>query len=103
MPEVLSGGSGTTCGRYVDDPLLVQFIGDLKEESPEFAEWFALHDIVDDSGVFKEFHHPQAGVLNFESSSFEVPDRSGLRLFVHVPAPGTATADLMRGLIEKYA
>lgn len=96
----LLGRFRSTCGKYIDDPWLRQFIDDLKADSPEFNQWWTLHEIQNDSGVFKEFRHPKAGVLNFESSSFDVPDNSGLRLFVHVPSPGTETVGRMRSLIE---
>lgn len=99
----LIGRFRSTCGKYIDDPWLVQFIGELKIESMEFNEWWLLHDIEDDSGVYKELRHPAAGFLNFESSNYAVPDSGGLRLFVHVPAPGTETAKRMRILMDEPA
>jgi len=95
----LIGRFRSSCGKFIDDPWLVQFIEDLKAESWVFGEWWPLHDIVDDSGVYKELRHSQCGILNFESSSFDVPDNSGLRVFVHVPAPGTETGERMRVLL----
>jgi transcriptional regulator with XRE-family HTH domain len=96
----LIGRFRASCGKLIDDPWLMKFVEDLKVESSEFKEWWLLHDIQDDSGVYKEFLHPTAGILNFESSNYVIPDSGGLRLFVHVPAPGTETTDRMRFLIR---
>jgi len=97
----LIGRFRSSCGKFIDDPWLVQFIEDLKSESRVFAEWLPLHDIKDDSGVYKELSPPQCGILTFESSSFDVPDHSGLKLFVHIPAPGTETTERMQVLMSR--
>jgi transcriptional regulator with XRE-family HTH domain len=97
----LLGRFRSTCGKYIEDAWLNQFIVDLKAQSPEFNLWWPLHEIQDDSGVYKQFNHPKAGILDFESSSFDVPDHSGLKLFVHVPIPGTPTAVRIQSLFEE--
>ena len=94
----LLGRFRSTCGKYIEDPWLNQFIEDLKQESPEFNLWWPLHEIQNDSGVYKQLNHPAAGRLEFESSCFDVPDHSGFRLFVHVPLSGTDTASKMKSL-----
>ncbi len=94
--RVLIGRFRATCGKYIEDPWLISFIEDLKKESAEFKQWWPLHDIQDDSSVYKTMNHPSAGTLYFESSSFDVPDQSGLRLFVHTPLPGTDTAEKIK-------
>lgn len=94
--KVLLGRFRSSSGKYIEDPWLNQFIDDLKGQSAEFRLWWPLHDILDDSSVHKKMNHPQAGTLYFESSSFDVSDNSGLKLFVHVPLPGTDTAEKMR-------
>lgn len=95
----LLGRFRSTCGKYIKDSWLNQFIEDLKMESPEFSLWWPLHEIQNDSGVYKQLNHPVAGTLEFESSSFDVPDNSGLKLFVHVPSPGTDTTGKMKSLL----
>ncbi len=94
--RVLIGRFRATCGKYIEDPWLVRFIEDLKNESAEFKQWWPLHDIQDDSSVYKTMNHPTAGALYFESSSFDVPDHSGLRLFVHTPLPDTDTGEKIK-------
>ena len=97
----LLGRFRLTCGKYIDDPWFAEFIEDLKAHSAEFAKWWPLHEIIDDGGVYKHFNHPVAGMLAFESSCYDVPDHSGLRLFVHVPSPDTETADKMKYLLNR--
>lgn len=97
----LLGRFRSTCGKYIEDSWLNQFIDDLKGQSPEFNLWWLLHEIQNDSGVYKQLNHPVAGTLDFESSSFDVPDHSGFKLFVHVPISGTDTAAKMKSLLDE--
>ncbi len=97
----LLGRFRATCGRFIEDKWLNQFIEDLKAQSPEFRFWWPLHEIQNDSGVYKHFNHPAAGTLEFESSCFEIPEPWGSRLFVHVPVALTDTADRMRALLDR--
>lgn len=96
----LLGRFRSTCGKYIEDSWLAQFIEELKIQSTEFNSWWPLHEIQNDSGVYKKMNHPLVGILDFESSSFDVPDHSGLKLFVHVPLPGTDTAGKMESLLQ---
>lgn len=97
----LLGRFRSSCGKYIEDHWFIKLIEDLKAISPEFSMWWPLHDISDDSGVYKQFNHPVAGNLEFESNCFDVADNSGLRMFVHVPAPGTNTAEKMKLHLDK--
>ncbi len=96
----LLGRFRSTCGKYIEDPWLSCFIEELKSESPEFRQWWPLHEIQDDSSVYKEMNHPAAGKLNFESSSFDVSGHMTLKLFVYVPLPESDTADKMERLLN---
>ena len=42
------------------------------------------------------------GRLDFEISNFDVTDHSGLRMAVHVPMPGTDTAEKMASLLDAW-
>lgn len=95
----LLGRFRSTCGKYIEDPWLTQFIEELKEQSAEFNLWWPLHEINNDSGIYKKFNHPTVGRLDFESSNFDVPDNSGFKMFVHVPLSGTDTAAKMKTLL----
>lgn len=95
----LLGRFRSTCGQYIEDSWLSQFIDDLKMQSTEFNLWWPLHDIQSDSEVFKQLNHPIAGILDFEVSKFDVSDHSGLKLIIHTPLSGTDTASKMKLLL----
>ncbi len=97
----LVGRFRSTCGKYIEDTWFIELISDLNARSPEFRLWWSLHDITDDSGVYKQLKHPAAGVLDFASSCFDVSDNSGFKLFVHVPLAATDTALKMRDLLDE--
>lgn len=96
----LLGRFRSTCGQYIDDPWLTQFIDDLKMQSMEFNLWWPLHEIQNISETYKQLNHPVAGVLDFEVSKFDVSDHSGLKLIIHTPLAGTDTSRKMELLLD---
>lgn len=96
----LLGRFRSTCGQYIEDSWLAQFIDDLKQESDEFRMWWQLHEIKSNNEVYKRLNHPDAGLLEFEVSNFDISDHSGLKMIVHIPLPGTDTSEKMKNLIE---
>ena len=97
----LLGRFRSTCGQYIEDPWLVQFIDDLKMQSTEFCLWWPLHEIESNSEKYKQLNHPAAGLLDFEVSNFDVSDNSGLKMIVHTPLSGTGTAAKMKLLLDE--
>ena len=96
----LLGRFRSTCGQYIEDPWLAQFIDDLKRQSTEFNLWWPLHEIQSNSEKYKQLNHPIAGILDFEVSNFDVSDNSGLKMIVHTPLSGTDTAAKMKLLVS---
>lgn len=97
----LLGRFRSTCGQYIEDSWLAQFIDDLKIQSTEFNLWWPLHEIQSNSEKYKQLNHPIAGILDFEVSNFDVSDKSGLKLIVHTPLSGTDTATKMKSLLDE--
>jgi hypothetical protein len=95
------GAFRASCGQYVEDSWLVQFVEDLKMQSSEFHTWWSLHEIENSSEKYKKLNHPTVGTLEFEVSNFDVSDHLGLKLIVHVPQPETETAAKIKLLLEK--
>ncbi len=96
----LLGRFRSTCGQYIEDSWLAQFIDDLRMQSTEFNLWWPLHEIESNSEKFKQLNHPLAGILDFEVCNFDVSDNSGLKLIIHTPLSGTDTAGKMKSLID---
>jgi transcriptional regulator with XRE-family HTH domain len=97
----LLGRFRATCGQYIEDAWLVQFIDDLRMQSADFNQWWPLHEIESNSEKYKQLNHPVAGVLDFEVCNFDVSDNSGLKMIVHTPLSGTDTAEKMRSLLAE--
>ncbi|WP_331654383.1 helix-turn-helix transcriptional regulator [Aminipila sp.] len=98
----LLGRFRSTCGQYIEDSWLAQFIDDLKMQSGEFNLWWPLYEIESNSEKYKQLNHPIVGILDFEVSNFDVSDNSGLKLIVHTPLPETDTAAKIQSLfVEK--
>lgn len=96
----LLGRFRATCGQYIEDSWLAQFIDDLKMQSPEFNLWWSLHEIESNSEKYKQLNHPSAGLLDFEVCNFDVSDNSGLKMIVHTSLTGTDTAAKMKRLLD---
>lgn len=97
----LLGRFRSTCGQYIEDSWLAQFINDLKKQSAEFNLWWPLHEIHSNGEKCKQLNHPVAGLLDFEISNFDVADNSGLKMIVHVPLSETDTTAKMKLLLDK--
>jgi len=90
----------STCGQYIEDPWLVEFIQALKKESKEFDLWWSRHDVQSNGEISKKLRHPIAGTLIFEFSNFDVSDNSGLKLIVNTPCSETDTTVKMKSLLR---
>ena len=91
----------STSVQYIEDPWLVKFIEDLKNESEEFNLWWSKHDVQRKSEIYKKLKHPIVGTMVFEFSSFDVSDNSSLKLIVNTPFSGTDTDMKVKLLLEK--
>lgn len=89
----------STCGPYIEDPWLVQFVQELSKESKEFDLWWSLHDVQSNSEIHKRVNHPTVGRLTFEFCSFDVSDNSSLKLIVNTPDSKTDTVIKMQSLM----
>ncbi|WHT16624.1 helix-turn-helix transcriptional regulator [Crossiella sp. CA-258035] len=79
--------------RYPEDEHFAELASDLSSVSPEFAGLWARHEVRERSSGTKELVHPEVGELSFDYTVLTVPDQPGNRLLLHLPTPGTPTAD----------
>ncbi|WPC42189.1 helix-turn-helix transcriptional regulator [Clostridium sp. JS66] len=89
----------STTVEYVDEPWFVKFIEELREKSEEFNLWWSKHDVQTDNGVYKKIRHPIAEEMIFEFCSFNVCDKSNLKLIVNTPLLGTDTDIKVKSLL----
>ena len=79
-----------TYAKFIDDPLIEEFVEDLKNSSPEFNLWWRIHNVKVEEERFKIVIHPVIGQLKFEFTSYLVSNNSGLKMTVFTPADGTS-------------
>jgi len=83
-------------GRYPDDPELSALIGELIVKSPEFASWWADHEVLRRSHGTKRYHHPTVGELTVAYEALPLPDDADQVLFIYTTEPGSPSAEAMQ-------
>lgn len=78
---------------WVEDPRFVTLIESLKLDSPEFAELWSRHEVVEDSCGTDIFEHETLGNLSFTRATLDFTSRTELRLTVFTPIPETGTTE----------
>ena len=76
-----------------------QLIAELSRLSPEFEALWQDNDVVAHSEGVKRIHHPVAGPLAMEFSSFAVEGRPELGMIVYNPVTA-ADAERLRALLD---
>ncbi|CCF85241.1 helix-turn-helix transcriptional regulator [Nitrolancea hollandica] len=85
---------------YPNDGSFVELIRDLERASPEFRQWWSVHDVAARPVDQKELDHPVVGRLLLQQSGFQVIDHPELTVAVYLPAPGTETAQKLQQLVS---
>jgi transcriptional regulator with XRE-family HTH domain len=84
------------------DAAATSLVAELCQTSPDFARLWRDNDVVAHGEGIKRIHHPDAGLLELEFSSFAVEGRPELGMIIYNPAsPGDA--ERLRALIESKA
>jgi transcriptional regulator with XRE-family HTH domain len=84
---------------FVGDPWIAALVDRIGERSPEFAEWWPLHDVERVPEIEKVIEHPKVGRLALLQTVLQVVDDSpGLYLVLYLPAPGTDAAERLQKL-----
>lgn len=81
---------------------VTKLVAELCAISPEFESLWQDNDVVAHGEGVKRVHHPDAGLLELEFSSFAVEGRPELGMIVYNPA-SPADAERLRALIEARA
>jgi transcriptional regulator with XRE-family HTH domain len=89
-------------GPDVDDPRLVELIGELSVRSDRFRRLWARHDVRPKRGRVSRLTHPQVGELDLQSNKLVVGGTDGLILVVFHAEPGSRSAELL-GILGSLA
>lgn len=92
VPRLVAGFRGRIAAD-IDDPRVVQLVGELSLGSEEFRKAWARHDVRPVRSRSVRLHHPQVGELTLLLSKLAVEGTDGQLLVVHHAAPGTVDAE----------
>jgi transcriptional regulator with XRE-family HTH domain len=80
--------------RIPDDIALAHLVGELVLKSPDFARWWALHDVKEKGSGYKQLDHSQVGRLNLNYEVLALIDDPDQRLVVYMAADEVSRAKL---------
>lgn len=89
----LVAGFRQSVGTDVDDPRVVQIVGELSLASEQFRRLWARHDVQVRVGTQTPMYHPQVGELMLYKDRLAVDASEGLVLVIYHAAPGTDSAE----------
>lgn len=89
----LVAGFRNRIGNDVDDPRVVQLVGELSLASDDFRRAWARHDVKPIQSRTIRMDHPQVGELTLDLAKLAIEGTDGLMLVVYHAAPGTGSAD----------
>ncbi|MFJ9830304.1 helix-turn-helix transcriptional regulator [Streptomyces sp. NPDC101169] len=89
-------------GLYVHEPWFTALVRELSESSAEFYAWWRRHEIGRQRVATREVTHPLVGRMTLEETTLVVDDRSGRRVILEIPKPGTGTEDKLTALTWRY-
>ena len=88
-------------GRYLDvDKSGERLLGELETGFPEFQTWWQAHDVLDRPHARKEFCHPEAGLVIFDSVTLFVEEETDFRVVVYAPADDSDTRAKLDKLLK---
>ncbi|MFF0781364.1 helix-turn-helix transcriptional regulator [Streptomyces sp. NPDC003720] len=89
-------------GLYVHEPWFTTLVHELSECSADFRAWWRQHEIGRQRVTTREVRHPLVGRMMLEETALLVDDRSGRRVILETPQPGTGTEDKLTALTWRY-
>ncbi|MEV6568435.1 helix-turn-helix transcriptional regulator [Streptomyces kronopolitis] len=83
-------------GRWPDDRVLSELVGELSMKSEEFRCLWAEQAVADKAHGTKRLHHPLVGDLSLAYETFQLPSDPSLYLVTYHAAPGSASAGALQ-------
>ena len=97
--EVAEGavaGVRAAVGNELDNPRLVELIGELSLKSHEFRAMWARHDVRERTSGTKRYRNPLVGPIDLQYQTFSVTGTIGQTLFLFSAEPGSADEQSLR-------
>lgn len=89
----LLAGFRQSVGTGIDDPRVIELVGELSLASPEFPAMWARHDVGPRRGATITFAHPQVGELRLDREKLAVSGTDGLMLVIYHPESGSVASE----------
>jgi len=84
----------STLARYPTDPAVTGLVGELRDDSAEFARLWEQHDVQAAPMLTKTFHHPVVGEITVDCDSLALTDRDQ-HLVLYSAPPGSQGAEAL--------
>ncbi|MFF3754629.1 helix-turn-helix domain-containing protein [Streptomyces sp. NPDC002018] len=85
----------TLVGPDVDNPRLVELVGELSVRSERFRRLWGRYDVQPKRGRVSRLSHPQVGDMDLHSNKLAIGGTDGLILVVFHAEPGSRSAELL--------
>lgn len=82
--------------QFADDRRLAELVGELSLNSPEFAAFWAGHDVRLCTSGSKRLRHPEVGSLQVDYEVLHLPEANGQRILTYTAAAHTASYASLR-------
>jgi transcriptional regulator with XRE-family HTH domain len=89
-------------GPHVEDPRLVELVGELSVRSERFRRLWGRHDVQPKKGRMSRLAHPRVGDIDLYSNKLAISGTDGLLLIVFHAEPGSRSAELL-GILGSLA
>ncbi len=90
--ESTVAGLRALAGPDVDDPLLIELVGELSVKSERFRQLWARHDVRPKRSGVSRIDHPLVGRLELSYEKLPIPDADRQTLAIYHAEPGSPTA-----------
>ncbi len=87
--QALLAGFRRSVGTDIDNPRVIELVGELSLASPEFRRMWARHDVGPRTGAALTLDHPQVGEIKLDREKLAVTGTDGVMLVIYHPPPDT--------------
>ncbi|HSD36348.1 MAG TPA: helix-turn-helix transcriptional regulator [Rhodocyclaceae bacterium] len=74
------------CRTRLEEPALQKLVEELTQASPEFAQFWKQHDVLERQGGQRDFRHPKRGLISYRQVTLHPVEQEQLKLVMLKPA-----------------
>ncbi len=79
------------CRAYLDDPYLIEMVGQVGATNPDFKRYWDNHNVQMRDGGRRDFIHPIAGHLVFHQTTLRLSNDDDMKVIIHTPQSDSHT------------